>query len=329
MLALLAAGCGSAPATDLPGAAPTGSTVTEAPSGRGRTDDEGDAAASAVATGLPVTVESADGRTVTVEDIDRIVPLEGSISEIVFDLGLGDHVVGRDISATFPEAEDLPLATRAHDVSAESVLALRPTLVLVDGDTGPAEAIDHIRNVGVPVVEIERPTSVDGIAPRIEQVARILGVSEAGVALAAETTDRLEAARTQVPDGEPPKVAFLYLRGQAGVYLLGGPGSGADSMIEAAGGLDAGTAMGLDEPFTPLTSEALVEAAPDVVLLTTTGLASVGGVDGLVEIPGVAQTPAGRDRRVATVEDGLLYSFGARTPDAIGLLVEQLHVEDS
>jgi iron complex transport system substrate-binding protein len=96
-------------------------------------------------------------------------------------------------------------------------------------------------------------------------------------------------------------------------------------MIEAAGGVDAGTAMGLAEAFTPLTAEALVGAAPDVILMTTTGLDSVGGIDGLVEIPGIGQTPAGRDRRVVTVEDGLLYSFGTRTPDALRSLAAQIH----
>jgi iron complex transport system substrate-binding protein len=120
-------------------------------------------------------------------------------------------------------------------------------------------------------------------------------------------------------------VAFLYMRGTAGVYLIAGDGSGADSMIEAAGAIDAGTAMGIDKPFTPITSEALVEAAPDVILMTTTGLASVGGIDGLVQIPGIAQTPAGRHRRVITQEDGVLYSFGARTPAALATLIHEIH----
>jgi len=115
------------------------------------------------------------------------------------------------------------------------------------------------------------------------------------------------------------------MRGQAGVYLIGGKGSGADSMIAAAGGVDAGTASGLDDPFTPITTEALVGAAPDVILMTTTGLESVGGLDGLVAIPGIAQTPAGRDRRVVTLEDGLLYSFGSRTPEAIAALIDGLY----
>jgi iron complex transport system substrate-binding protein len=110
---------------------------------------------------------------------------------------------------------------------------------------------------------------------------------------------------------------------------MGGPQAGTDAMIEAAGGIDAGTAMGLDRPFTPLTSEALVEAAPEVLLLTTTGLASVGGIDGLLEVSGIAQTPAGRDRRIATVEDGLLFGFGTRTPDALAQLAEQIHRDGS
>lgn len=274
---------------------------------------------------LPVTVDSADGRSVTVSDISRIVVLQGNIAEVVFALGLGHNVVGRDISATFDEAADVPLVTRAHDVSAESVLSLRPTVVLADTDTGPPEAIEHIRNIGVPLVVFDTATSIEQIGPRIEAVASALGVAPTGESMAAETTAALDEVTDSIPTDEPPSVAFLYMRGQAGVYLLGGDGSGADSMIENAGGTDAGSAIGLDKAFTPITSEALVLAVPDVILMTTTGLESVGGIDGLVEIPGIAQTPAGQNRRIITVEDGLLYSFGVRTPDALAALADQLH----
>jgi len=154
-------------------------------------------------------------------------------------------------------------------------------------------------------------------------------VSARGEQLADEAAAEIEAVSATVPDdADPPRIAFLYMRGQAGVYLIAGPGSGADEMIEAAGGTDAGTAIGLDRPFTPITSEALTEAAPDVILMTTTGLDSVGGIDGLVEIPGIAQTPAGRDRRIVTVEDGLLYSFGGRTARALELMIDQIYTAE-
>lgn len=288
---------------------------------------DADVATDAVAPQLPVTVTSTDGRQVTVTDVSRILPLRGNISEIVFALGLGDRVVGRDISATAPDVQDLPLVTRAHDVTAESVLSLRPTVILADTDTGPPEALEQIRNVGIPVVVFEAPTDVADIGQRIVAVANALGVPDVGGAVADETMEEIDAVTSDIDVDERPVVAFLYIRGQAAVYLMGGPGSGADSMIEAAGGIDAGTHEGLSKSFTPLTSEALIAAGPEVLLLTTTGLASVGGVDGLLQIPGIAQTPAGMSGRIITVDDGALFSFGVRTPDAVATLAEAISGE--
>ncbi len=275
---------------------------------------------------LPVTVQSADGREVTVTDTGRIVSLWGNITEVLFSLGIGDQVVGRDVATTFAESAGIPVVTRSHDVSAESVLAQRPTLVFAQTDTGPPEALDAIRNAGVPVVVIAAPESIDDITPRIAAIAEAVGLPEEGAALERRTHDQITAVQASIPtDVRKPRVAFLYMRGQAGVYLLAGPRSGADSMIVAAGGEDAGTAMGLDRPFTPLTSEALVQAAPEIILMTTTGLDSVGGVEGMLAIPGIGQTPAGQTKRIVTIEDGLLYSFGSRTAVALASLINQIY----
>lgn len=100
---------------------------------------------------------------------------------------------------------------------------------------------------------------------------------------------------------------------------MGGRGAGSDAMIEAIGAEDAGSALGL-KGFRPLTSEGLINAAPDVILVLSSGLESVGGVDGLLRLPGVAQTPAGQNRRVVDAEDGSLLTFGARTGSAIEAL---------
>lgn len=113
------------------------------------------------------------------------------------------------------------------------------------------------------------------------------------------------------------------------MYLIGGRGSGATSLIEAAGAVDAGAESGLEKDFTAITSEALVKAAPDAILVMAKGLESVGGVDGLVEIPGVAQTPAGMDRRIVSVEDGVLLNYGPRTDQVLTSVVEQLYGTDT
>ncbi|MFJ4960880.1 Hemin-binding periplasmic protein HmuT precursor [Streptomyces sp. ADI96-02] len=284
--------------------------------------------AAAPAPKLPVTVDSADGTKVTIDSTDRIVPLTGSLNEIVFTLGFGDQVVARDITATFEQAEELPVVTRAHDVSAESVLSLKPTVVLADTTTGPGEAVDQIRDAGIPLVVVEPATELADVGRRIDTVAEALGVPSAGAELKKRTEARIAAVQKTIPDradGEKPRVAFLYLRGSASVYLLGGAESGASSLLEAAGAVDAGKASGLDKDFTAITSEALAEAAPDAILVMSKGLASVDGMDGLVKIPGIAETPAGMDRRVVSIDDGVLLNYGPRTDRVLSEIVEQLY----
>lgn len=306
----------------------SGQKPQAAPAAEERTDRIEPLAGPAPEPKLPAKVASADGHTVTVEDTSRVVPLTGSLNEIVFTLGLGEQVVARDITATFEQAADLPVVTRAHDVSAESVLSLKPTVVLADTTTGPAEAISQIRDAGIPLVVLDPPKELDDIGPRIEAVAGALGVAETGKALVERTEQRIDKVRADVPDlpaADRPRVAFLYLRGSASVYLLGGRESGAGSLLEAAGALDAGKESGLRKDFTAITSEALAKAAPDAILVMAKGLKSVDGVDGLVKIPGVAETPAGMDRRVVSIDDGVLLNYGPRTDQVLADLVDQLY----
>jgi iron complex transport system substrate-binding protein len=274
---------------------------------------------------LPVTVRSADGRDVTVRDASRIlaVNLYGSLAEIVYGLGLGARLVGRDRSTTFAGARNLPLVTgTGHDLAAEAVLRLDPTVVITDGSIGPNAVLAQLRAAGVPVVLVDDEQSVAGVATHVRAVAAALGVRDAGEHLAARIGRDLLAARPGAATTKPV-VAFLYLRGSAGVYLLGGDGAGSDDLIEAAGGIDAGTRAHLQR-FRPITSEALAAARPDVILVMTGSLASVGGVDGLLAMPGIAQTPAAAHRRVIAVDDGLLLSFGTRTPRVVSALANAL-----
>ncbi|MEU3386191.1 heme/hemin ABC transporter substrate-binding protein [Streptomyces albidoflavus] len=322
-LALALTACGGSA-----GSGGSGPRAAAAPAAEERTDRIEPLTGPAPEPKLPAKAASADGHTVTVEDTSRVVPLTGSLNEIVFTLGLGEQVVARDITATFEQAADLPVVTRAHDVSAESVLSLKPTVVLADTTTGPAETITQIRDAGIPLVVLDPPKNLDDIGPRIRAVAGALGVAEAGKALVERTEQRIEKVRADVPDlpaADRPRVAFLYLRGSASVYLLGGRESGAGSLLEAAGALDAGKESGLRKDFTAITSEALAKAAPDAILVMAKGLKSVDGIDGLAEIPGVAETPAGMDRRVVSIDDGVLLNYGPRTDQVLADLVDQLY----
>lgn len=281
------------------------------------------AAVAAILAGVSLTVVACGSSSAnsSTDGSVRIVSLTDGLTEALFALGLGDLVVGRDISSTLDEAKDLPIVTNDHEVNPEAVLAVRPTIILADEDTGPETALDQLREIGIRIEIVPKAVTIDGIIARLQAVAEIFDVADRATRLATRIEMDLDSIENLADQGI--RVAFLYLRGPAGVYLIGGPGSGPDAIIEAAGGTDAGTSIGLIAAFTPLTPEAVVKAAPDVILVTTTGYDSVSGLEGVLGLAGVAQTPAGRNRRIITAEDGLLFSFGPRTPE----LVRNLHDE--
>jgi iron complex transport system substrate-binding protein len=288
---------------------------------------------------LPVTVVSHDpdgDRDVVVDDTSRVIALDlaGSLAATVWGLGLGDRLVGRDMSTTFPGTEDLPVVTSgAHAVNAESVLALRPTLVLTDGTIGPRDVLEQLRESGVAVVFLENEPSLEGAARLARDTGQALGVSEVGEMLAERIASEVEAVRAQIAaiaPSEPEKklrVVFLYLRGASGIYYLFGAESGADHLIEALGARDVAAELGW-EGMRPMTDEAMVEADPDVVLVMTNGLASAGGVEGLLEAkPALALTSAGKHQRFVDMGDGQVLSFGPRSALVLDALARALYAE--
>jgi iron complex transport system substrate-binding protein len=238
----------------------------------------------------------------------RIVSLASGVGETLIALGAQERIVGRDETSDIPALSDVPIVTKAHSLSAERVLALNPDLVIVDDNVGPPEALDQLRASGVRIVDVPPAWTLADIEPRTRAIADAIGATGLQV-----------PNFTSATTGSGPRVAFLYLRGPSAIYLLGGKQSGADALIAAAGGIDVGAEAG-HPAFLPLTAEALVAADPDVLLVMTKGLESVGVIDGIVELPGVAQTTAARERAVIAVDDGVLLSFGPRT----GELVAQL-----
>ncbi|PRB17377.1 hemin ABC transporter substrate-binding protein [Microbacterium sp. MYb62] len=286
---------------------------------------------------LPVTVTDSEGHEVEITDIDRILPIDisGTIASTVFALGLGDQVVGRDASTVFAGTEDLPVVTKTgHTLNAEAILELAPTVVLTDTTIGPKEVRQQLRDAGIAVVVISSDRRLDTTDELVTEIATALGVPGRGEALIARLDAAVDETLAEIAEVVPADTAdrarmlFLYVRGSANVYYIFGEDSGADSLIDAVGGVDVAAEIGW-EGMKPMTAEALVAAQPDVLVMMTDGLESVGGIDGLIErIPAVAETPAGANRRVIDMADSEILSFGPRTADVIGALARALYAPE-
>ena len=274
-----------------------------------------------------VTVETiADVKPVSIAatesaPLKRVIALANGSAEIVAALGYKNILIGRDIASTSSELSSVEVVTSGHQVLPEKILSLNPEIVLIDASTGPASALKILRDAGITLVTISEAWSTADIGKKIDEVATAIGLPDAGRNLNAAMDSYTERVRS-VPNGT--SAVFLYLRGGSAIYLVGGKGSGADSLLAAVGVQDRG-AQNLNVPFTPISAETLSSLNPDIFLVMTKGLESVGGLSRFLELPGVAQTDAGRSAAVVAVDDSLLLSFGPRTPALIESLAQSIN----
>jgi iron complex transport system substrate-binding protein len=255
----------------------------------------------------------------------RIVSVGGTVTEIVFALGLGPRVVAVDTSSVFPvDATALPQVGYQRTLAAEGVASQRPTLLLLTHEAGPPPAVEQLRGLGIPLHVIPADASVEGAKEKIRLVAAALGEKAKGEELTRTLTAELASAEALTKSAKSkPKVLFIYARG-GGTLMVGGTGTPASVMIQLAAGENAVSAF---DGFKPLTAEAVTTAAPDVILVPSRGLETLGGIDGLVAQPGIALTPAGKARRVVAMDDLLLLGFGPRLGSAVRALAILLHPE--
>ncbi len=260
----------------------------------------------------------------------RIVSVGGALTETLYALGAQADLVGVDTTSLHPAAaQALPSVGYARSLSAEGVLSLRPTLVVATEDAGPPAVLRQLEAARVPLAVLAGDHRIEGVQARTQRLADLCGRPEAGRVLVASVQQAWLATRERVAalaaGPAAPRVLFVLSHTPAQARVAGRD-TGADAMIRYAGATNAlGGTEGGFTGYKPLTPEGAIAAAPDVILATEQGLAAAGGIDGLLRLPGLAQTPAGRSRRVVAMEALLLLGFGPRLPQATAALADLLH----
>lgn len=244
----------------------------------------------------------------------RVLTLGGSVTEIAVALGAEDRLIGRDSTSTFPPSvTSLPDVGYFRALSPEGVLALNPDLILSEDGAGPPEALEVLQAAGIPFLTTGADTTPEGLIAKITTVAQALDLSEEGKALAATTAEGLAQAKAQAATVTQPKRVLFVLSLQGGRIMAGGEGSSAESIIELAGGTNAGTGF---QGYKQITDEAVIAAAPDVILMMDReGDLAIANTDVLAH-PALSQTPAAKSGAIVRMDGLLLLGFGPRTPQA-------------
>lgn len=259
-----------------------------------------------------------DTKTENAISNEKIVSLNGAITETLADLGYENNLVGVDVTSTYPtsvkeKAKDLG---HVRSLSIESLLALKPTKVFAtDKDITP-EQISQLENAGISVEIIKQDYSIDGTKNLIKSVAKTLNNTNYE-SLDNKIDNDLKNLKSITTK---PKVLFIYARG-AGNLMVAGKNTPMEKIISIAGGENAITEF---DDFKPLTPEAVVKSNPDYILMFDSGLQSIGGVDGVLKIEGIASTNAGKNKKIIAMDGQLVSGFGPRVGEAAIQLNELL-----
>ena len=244
----------------------------------------------------------------TPKSYNRIVSINGAISEVIAGLGHANKVVATDVTSNYPEQiQALPKVGHNRSIQAEGILSQNPDLLVVTKNDCNPKVVEQIKKAGVKVIVFKHELSIKGTNQLIKAVNDSLNLNGNTDSLIALVNT--PAIKIQKSDSVP-KVLFIYARG-AGTLMVAGEKTQMESIIQIAGGANAVKGF---ESFKPLTSEALVAANPDVILMFNSGASSLGNV--LENVPGIMETNAGKNNAIITMDGQYLAGFGPRVGEA-------------
>ncbi len=254
----------------------------------------------------------------------RIITLGGAITETVYALRYGERIVAVDVTSEYPaSAASKPRVSQDRTVALEGLLAFRPDLILAPEGDIPPNVVRQLKQLGVRLVTFRQEYSVRGTQRFVREVAAAIGASEAGRELAERLErDVAQALSERKLSPAKPRVLFIYAQG-VGLMSVAGKGSQIDAVIGMSGGVNAVQEF---NDFKPYSTEALVRANPDVILMFDFGLSSLGGKKSLLRMPGMLLTRAGKNNRIIAMDGPLLSNFSTRLPQAIRELNKALYI---
>ncbi|MFY0664139.1 MAG: ABC transporter substrate-binding protein [Natronospirillum sp.] len=245
----------------------------------------------------------------------RIVVADGALTEILFALGAEDRIVGVDTTSIYPAvAQSLPNVGYLRALSAEGILSLQPDLLLTTQDAGPTAVLNQLQQAGLPIAQLDVEYSSVGTLALIKQVGELVGMPAEALTLAHQVEAQIDAVAQQLP----PDIRIMFVLNAGGRgFMVSGLDTRSNALIELVGASNAFTEF---PGYKPLTNEAALMAAPDVILVSH----AEGALEGVMQHPALVMTPAVANGRVYSLDHTDWLQFGPRLGDAVAELTALL-----
>jgi len=274
----------------------------------------------------PINLTDGLNRQVTLNGpAQKIVSLAPSNTELLYEVGAGAQVIGRDDFSDFPaEAKALPsVGGSMGNYNLEAITALKPDLVLAAQINTP-EQVKSLEDLGITVYYLNNPKDLNGLYQNLQIVGTLTGKTDQAAALVQSLQARVQTVQTKLAAiTTHPKVYYELDATDPTKPYTAGPGSYVDTLLQMAGGQNIGAALGSD--YAQISSEEVITQNPDFILL---GDAAYGvTVDSVGQRPGWSAINAVKNNQVLAFDDNTVSRPTARLVDALENLAKILHPE--
>ncbi len=256
---------------------------------------------------------------------ERIVCISKQYSEIIWALGAEKDIVAVDISSTYPpEVKKIPTVGYHRALSAEGVLAAKPTMILHDNNIGPEHVVKQLEDLKIPMKVFEsKGSDIDSTKMLITEMGAYFNKKEKAEELCKKLDSDMALALQNAHQYKDTVKVLVIHYGQANnVFLVMTMKSTAAKMINWAGGK---MSVVDENGMRQLSAEVVAASDPDVILLTDFGYDKLGTPEKIKELPGVAGTKAAKSNRIYRVEEHDLVYLGPRTGENVLLLQKLIH----
>ena len=242
----------------------------------------------------------------------KIVVAGGSITEIVYFLGMEDKLVGVDITSNFPkEAKKLKSIGYLRNLSIEGILSLSPGLVLAEEDIGPPIIVNQLRKTSIDLRIIKEKNNLNGIHNKIVCISKILNTSLEDNKDYVELQKKLyRVSNLKKINSKKIKKILLILMMRGSSPVVAGKNTSGQGFIEMIGHENS---MKNLNGWKPVSSEEIIKKNPDYIIITKRAFKSFSSLDQFLSIPGISSTLAAKKKNII-VKDGMsMLGFGPRT----------------
>lgn len=260
------------------------------------------------------------------ENKERIVCIAKQYSEIICGLHAQQDLVAVDVSSTYPvELKKLPTVGYHRALSAEAILAMKPTLIIQDNNIGPEHVVKQLNDLKIPMKNFGKyQSTIEGTDSLIREMGAYFHREKQADSLCQQLDNDMKkalAAKEQYKNSV--KVLIIHFGQASNKYLVMTKKSTAAKMVQWAGGK-----MAVDDVkgMKDLSPETVAASDPDVILLTDFGYDRLeGSSEKIKELPGVSSTKAFKNNRIFRIEEHDLVYLGPRTGQNVLLIQKLIH----